>query len=152
MTEAYARFILAWRYEPPYDFYNPDPTTIESDVFEVLLNPAYRYYAVLNHDGALVAYRCFGADAQVPGGDYRADALDMGGGLRPNLTGRKLGPTIMHAAIDFARAHFNPRAFRTTVVAWNTRALRACAKVGYQPISSFQTSTGMKFIILMRDA
>jgi hypothetical protein len=26
MTEALARALVGWRYEPPYDFYNLDPT------------------------------------------------------------------------------------------------------------------------------
>ncbi len=151
MAETYARQILTWHYAPPYDFYNPDPTTIEADVFGVFLNPAYRYYAVLDHHGNLIAHRCFGKDAQVPGGDYRADALDMGGGLRPTLTGRGLGPYVIRAAMEFARTTFAPNAFRTTVAAWNTRALRACANVGYQPVHTFQSPSNITFVILMRD-
>ena len=29
MTAANARAIIAWQYEPPYDFYNADPDTYE---------------------------------------------------------------------------------------------------------------------------
>ncbi|MCU0493131.1 MAG: GNAT family N-acetyltransferase, partial [Chloroflexaceae bacterium] len=129
LTETHARQILAWRYPPPYDFYNYDEDEDKEELAEAvaeLLNPAYHYYAVLDATDSLLAYRCFGPDAQVPGGDYRAPALDMGGGLRPDLTGQGLGPQVMQAAIEFARAHFNPPAFRVTVAAWNGRALRAC--------------------------
>jgi ribosomal-protein-alanine N-acetyltransferase len=152
MTAAYARAILAWRYEAPYDFYNANPTMDEADIADVFLNPAYHYYAVLDLRDMLIAYRCFGDDARVPGGDYRADALDMGGGLRPDLTGRGLGPQVLRAAMAFARAHFAPRAFRTTVAAWNTRAIRACIKVGYQPIATFHSPTNVPFVILLRAA
>jgi [ribosomal protein S18]-alanine N-acetyltransferase len=88
MTAPYARTILTWQYEPPYDFYNADPDTGEADIADTFLNPAYHYYALLDDQGTLIAYRCFGDDARVPNGDYSADALDMGGGLRPELTGR----------------------------------------------------------------
>jgi len=148
MTKEYAQEIFAWRYDAPYDFYNPSGR--EADFVAAFLNPEYRYYAVLNADGSLIAYRCFGEDARVPGGDYTADALDMGGGLRPDLTGRGLGPQVMRAAMEFARGAFAPRAFRTTVAAWNARALRACMKVGYQPTAAFKNPAGIRFVVLMR--
>jgi len=148
MTQEYAQEVFAWRYEPPYDFYNPSGD--EADFVAAFLNPEYRYYAVLNPDGTLIAYRCFGEDARVPGGDYRADALDMGGGLRPDLTGRGLGPQVMQAAMEFAQEVFAPRAFRVTVAEWNARALKACVKAGYQPTAAFENPVGVRFVVLMR--
>ncbi|MEZ4863911.1 MAG: GNAT family protein [Caldilineaceae bacterium] len=100
----------------------------------------------------LIAFRCFGKDAQVPGGDYRAAALDMGGGLRSDLTGKGLGASIMEAAFECARHNFAPKAFRTTVAAFNKRALRVFEKIGYHPVQTFHsTHSGQTFIILMRD-
>jgi ribosomal-protein-alanine N-acetyltransferase len=153
MTESMARAALRWRYEPPYDFYNNDPARLEELILGSFLNPVYHYYAVLDERDLLIAYRCFGKDAQVPGGDYSADALDMGGGLRPNLTGHGLGPQIMRAAMDFARVEFSPRAFRATVAGFNLRAQRACEKVGYVVTQRFTaTHNGMPFVILIQDA
>lgn len=131
MDEASARQIAAWRYEPPYDIYNCDPDGVAEHI-QVLLNPQYHYYTVWDEAGELIAFRCFGEDAQVLGGDYRAEALDMGGGLRPDLTGQGLGASIIEAAFEFARQHFAPKAFRATVAAFNQRALRVCEKVGYR--------------------
>src|SRR5512137_91556 len=133
MTETRARAALSWRYEPPYDFYNHDSTQLEALIRDSFLNPAYHYYSVFDEQDTLIAFRCFGEDARVPGGDYSADALDIGGGLRPDLTGHGLGPQIIRAALDFARAGFYPRAFRATVAEFNLRAQRACEKVGYVP-------------------
>jgi RimJ/RimL family protein N-acetyltransferase len=88
----------------------------------------------------------------VPGGDYSADALDMGGGLRPDLTGHGLGPQVMRAAMDFARVKFSPCAFRATVAEFNLRAQRACEKVGYVLTQHFvATHNGVPFVILIRD-
>ena len=151
MTMAYARMLLLWQYEPPYDFYNADPATDDAEIATSFLAPEYHYYAVLDGQQALIAYRCFGADARVPGGDYSADALDMGGGLRPDLTGRGIGPQLMRASMDFAQATFAPQAFRVTVAAWNTRAKRACLKVGYQPVSTFHNPRGVPFVILEQE-
>ena len=148
MNEVNARAVQSWRYEAPYDLYN-----LTSDTLTAFLDPLYRYYSVIDEQGELIAFRCFGADARVPGGDYSADALDMGGGLRPDLTGQGLGPRVMNAAIEFARIQFAPKAFRTTVAAFNQRALRACEKVGYEPVQRFiATHNGMPFVVLMRVA
>jgi RimJ/RimL family protein N-acetyltransferase len=153
MTEAWARAALTWRYEPPYDFYNHDPAQLDKLIHLSFLNPAYHYFSVFDEQDSLVAYRCFGEDARVPGGDYAAEALDMGGGLRPDLTGHGLGPRIMRAAIDFARAEFSPRAFRVTVAEFNLRAQRACEKVGYVVVQHFiATHNGVPFVIMIRDA
>jgi [ribosomal protein S18]-alanine N-acetyltransferase len=153
MTEECSRAALSWRYDPPYDFYNHDPTQLDAVIQNSFLNPVYRYFSVLDENDSLIAFRCFGEDARVPGGDYNADALDMGGGLRPDLTGHGLGPQIMLSAMGFARAEFSPRKFRATVAAFNLRAQRACEKVGYALVQRFiATQSGVPFVIFLRDA
>jgi [ribosomal protein S18]-alanine N-acetyltransferase len=146
-----ARQIATWQYPPPYDLYSYNPAEAEENARE-MLTPHYHYYTVWGEQGELIGYRCFGADAQVPGGDYSAQALDMGGGLRPDLTGQGLGAAFMTAAIAFAQQRFAPVAFRVTVAAFNQRALRVCAKVGYRPVQQFENPhTGRPFIVLLRD-
>jgi [ribosomal protein S18]-alanine N-acetyltransferase len=153
MIESCARVALSWRYEPPYDFYNYNLTQLDATIRNSYLNPAYHYFSVFDEKDSLIAFRCFGEDARVPGGDYRADALDMGGGLRPDLTGHGLGPQIMRAALDFARVEFAPRSFRATVAEFNLRAQRACEKVGYVRVQRYlATLSGIPFVILIRNA
>ncbi len=148
-----AQQIAKWQYDPPYDFYNPDPNKLIEFVQSLLIT-RYRYHSVWNQDGdELIAFRCFGEDAQVHGGDYSADALDMGGGLRPDLTNRGMGASIIEAAFEFARQNYSPKAFRATVVAFNQRALKVCQKVGYKPIQHFiGTHLGREFVVLMRES
>lgn len=67
---------------PPYALYNHDPARVEDDV-RAFLDPANAYYSAVDAAGGLVAFRCFGPDAQVAGGDYSADALDTGGVYAP---------------------------------------------------------------------
>ncbi len=153
MTEVCAHAVLKWCYEPPYDFYNLASKQPEVLIHNSFLNPAYHYFSVFDEKDSLIAYRCFGEDARVPGGDYSDEALDMGGGLRPDLTGHGLGPQIMRAAIDFVRSEFSPRAFRATVAEFNLRAQRACEKVGYVPVQRFiATHSDVPFVIFVRDA
>ncbi len=153
MTESSALLAAAWHYEPPYDFYNHDPAQLDELVHNSYLNPAYHYFSVLDDNDSLIAFRCFGEDARVPGGDYSADALDMGGGLRPDLTGHGFGPQIIAAAIEFARTEFSPRVFRVTIAEFNLRARRACEKVGYVFAQRFlATHNGIPFVVMLRNA
>ena len=101
MDESSARQILAWRYDAPYDLYNPGAGDVEQTM-QVFVDPQYAYYMARDSRG-VAAYCCFGADAQVPGGDYEQPALDVGLGVRPDLTGRGLGSMFVQAVLDFAR-------------------------------------------------
>jgi ribosomal-protein-alanine N-acetyltransferase len=144
--------ITGWHYPPPYDMYNCNPGAAEAQI-GLYLKPEYHYYTIWNTTDHLIGFHCFGPDARVPGGDYSVPALDVGGGLKPDLTGQGLGAVIMEAALTFARQKFAPPAFRATVAAFNRRALRVSEKVGYRRISTFNsTASGRPFVILMRDA
>lgn len=150
MDEARARAILAWRYDGPYSLYNPNPAEAEKDL-QVLTDPANRYYAATDERGALIAYYCFGEDARVAGGDYSDEALDIGGGVRPDLTGRGMGSAIIRAGISFGQRNFSPDAFRATVAAFNLRALRVCEKTGFSPVHTFSRADDKReFVILLR--
>jgi RimJ/RimL family protein N-acetyltransferase len=148
MNARHARSIAAWRYEPPYDFYNPG-----EDIGD-LLRPEYQYYAVTAGDGELAGYCCFGADARVPGGDYADDVpLDVGVGLRPDLTGKGLGEAFLGAVLDFGERTFAPAAFRTTVAAFNQRSRRLCERAGFRPVQRFVCAgDGVEFEVLVRAA
>jgi RimJ/RimL family protein N-acetyltransferase len=144
MTAAYAADILTWRYPPPYDCY--DVTDGDPGYY---LDLAGGFFAVLS-DGAFIGFRSFGPDGRVPGGTYDDDALDTGGGLRPELTGRGLGRPVIKAGLAFGRARFTPRAFRITVASCNTRALRVVTSLGFRPASRFTAAAdGRRFEILL---
>ena len=150
MTEASARQILAWRYAPPYDLYNANPANLDEDI-AYFVDPPNQYYEVLAETGAVVAFRCFGVDAQVPGGDYSTDALDTGGGMRPDLTGKGLGLTVIRAGLEFGQRVYQPRAFRVTVAEFNERALKTCERAGYRRVNTFFSErNGKNFVILLR--
>jgi RimJ/RimL family protein N-acetyltransferase len=150
MDEVGAREVLAWRYPPPYDVYNASADRIDADV-KALLDPENSYYLVCDSAGTVLAYCCYGPDARVPGGDYRADALDVGLGVRPDLTGRGQGSRHVSAVLQFGHTIFGPTACRVTVARFNGRALRVWRKAGFQQVQTFRRKTdGMPFVVLMR--
>lgn len=144
--------MFSWRYLPPYDIYNLGSPDSRVEI-EQVLHGAMPYLAVLDEHGDMIAFRCFGQEAQVSDGDYRDAALDLGGGLRPDLTGKGLGRHVIAAAMNYGFRRFSPRYFRTTVASFNLRAKKTCQRVGYQVVRSFtRLSDGRHFEIMMQDA
>ena len=152
MTNEAARAILGWRYGEPYELYNADPANLIDDL-AALTDPAYRYFSIHGEDDDLIAFCCFGEDAQVRGGDYAAPALDVGVGLRPDLTGRGEGVGLIRAVLAWGQRAFGPAAFRCTVAAFNKRAQKACRKAGFRKSATFRRpSDKQEFVILTRPA
>ncbi|MDP9355914.1 MAG: GNAT family N-acetyltransferase [Chloroflexota bacterium] len=139
MTGADAHSIVAWRYTGPDAFYNLDPEDAAA-----LLDPASPYVAVLDAAGSLVGFFGFGTGGQVSGGHranlYDDEALDVGLGLRPDLTGCGLGRDFVTAGLAYADERFTPRAFRLTVAAFNRRAITLYKRLGFQEGPAFTSS------------
>ena len=145
MTAAYAAAIVTWRYPPPYDCYD---MTAADPAF--LADPASGFFALVDGDG-LAGFRSFGADGQVPGGTDDDSALDTGGGLRPDLTGKGLGRQAIAAGLAFGRRRFAPPAFRVTIASFNVRAQRVVTSLGFGKVSSFRAvPDGRGFDIFVR--
>ena len=146
-----ASAILEWCYEPPYDMYNMAADDQVTGI-AALMDPGNCYYAMTDGKGELLGYCCFGSDARVPGGDYSSAALDVGMGLRPDLTGQGHGHRYLDAIHAFAVRQFEATTFRVTVAAFNVRALHLCQQAGFREVSRFcREDDGMAFVILVRD-
>lgn len=103
-----------WRYEAPYDFYDGD--------VDPVLNPE-RFYEALGEDGSLVGNFYF---------EEKGDALEIGLGLRPELTGRGLGLEFFRAGVEFGRRLFRPARVILNVAAWNRRAIAVYERAGFR--------------------
>jgi ribosomal-protein-alanine N-acetyltransferase len=100
MSQRQARAIAAWRYDPPYDFY--DAVADPEDLAE-LLDPVQResrYFAVLGDPGGLVGFFMF---------KHQGDTVEVGLGLRPDLTGSGRGLSFLLAGLEFAREQYARR-------------------------------------------
>jgi RimJ/RimL family protein N-acetyltransferase len=151
MSEADALEILAWHYDAPYDFYDPSGDEMRKDI-AALVEPTNFYLAVRDGNEELIGYYCFGEEAQVIGGDYSENALDIFGTSRPDILGTGIGEMFVRVATDFGQMFFTPDKLRATIAAFNTRALRMCEKAGFTETSSFTREDGTKFVILIKDA
>jgi [ribosomal protein S18]-alanine N-acetyltransferase len=150
-NDASARLFLYWQYLPPYDIYNVSADKVE-DAVKFVLDPQNAYYSIHEDDEQenLSAFCCFGRDGQVTGGDYSADALDIGLGIRPDLTGCGNGSDFVNATLRFAEESFEARLFRVTIASFNLRARRVWQKAGFQHVDTFcRKRDGRSFVIMV---
>lgn len=143
LTAGEADVIAGWRYPPPYDVYDDrDDGAAGPDALE-------DRYAITEGD-ELVGFCSFGADGRVPGGRYPDGPLDVGIGMRPDLTGRGLGARYLAAVIRFARRELGATRLRVTVAEFNARALRLCEAAGFRRVERFE-GRDRRFWILERE-
>jgi RimJ/RimL family protein N-acetyltransferase len=146
-TEAHAREVARWHYEPPYDFYDlaSDPAD-EAAMHDS--SHAEHYRAVLEDGGErLDAFWYF---------DWHGDIVVVGIGLRPDLTGRGLGESFLRAQLAYAASRWNPTRFRLFVAAWNERAIRLYERLLFSEVGretrSFELVGLHEFVQMERTA
>lgn len=132
MTQAEAEEIAAWRYDPPYDFYDADAD--HRDLAELLdwALRGDRYFSARSDAGELVGYFGFACQDRVVG---------VGLGLRPDLTGCGLGASFLEEGLAFAQARFRPRRFTLSVATFNRRAITVYERAGFVVTRSFEHET-----------
>lgn len=142
---------VGWRYEAPYDAYNL--TRPLDEVLDYFLGPTTKCHGILT-DAGLGGYCTFGEDARVPGGDYRAAAVDIGAALKPELVGRGYGTEFVAAIIDCAILMFDPSMLRVSISASNLRAMKVWMSNGFNETQRFQAQEEMlgtkEFVVFER--
>lgn len=153
MTREAAQAILRWQYSGEYAIYNLATEDIEAGI-QPFLDPDNHYYAIYTLAAELGGFCCFGRDAQVPGGDYRTEALDVGLGMYPEWTGQGRGRLFLAAILAFAQRAFAPQLFRATIARFNVRSQRLFARHGFQEQVRFISghAQALEFVIVMRPA
>ncbi len=146
LDEREAREVSGWCYLPPYDIYN---LANSEESIAYAFNPQNNFYAMKDDKGDLVGFCSFGQDGQVPGGDYSVDALDIGMGIRPDLTGRGFGIDFVNSILDFARERFEPPRLRVTIAVFNKRAQRVWRKAGFQTVGRFRHMESRRTFFVM---
>jgi len=131
MDRTAADAIVSWRYAPPYDFY--DLTADIEDLDEFLAESRWGvslFGAYADRD--LVGYIDLIRDG---------DIVEIGLGLRPDMTGRGHGLAFVEAILDFARARLAPQTFRLKVARFNERAIRVYERAEFSAVREFVQET-----------
>ena len=148
-TQQDALTVARWRYPEPYAAYDLDPWNRE--VLAALLRPENKYHAMVRDD-EVIGFFCLGEDARVPGWGYDDSALDLGMGLRPDLTGQGDGAVYLAAVVSQVMHHHPAAILRSTVASWNQRALSLCLRSGFRELTRFNSTRkpSTEYVVLTR--
>jgi len=146
LTEEDAHQVAIWHYEAPYDFYDWDQDP--EDLAELLDSQNWKetYFSVRSEQDDLVGYF-----------SYRQmdhETIEMGLGLRPDLTGRGLGSAFVRLGSAFAQTHFSATRLRLRVATFNHRAIRVYQQTGFVPGEIFMQQTNgseYEFLSMFRE-
>jgi [ribosomal protein S18]-alanine N-acetyltransferase len=122
LSQEEAEAIAEWHYPEPYSFYD---WSADVDDLQELLEAARRgdvYWGVHDEGGELIGHFSF----KLAGG-----ALEVGLGLRPDLTGQGLSADFLAAGLHFARGRFAPERFTLAVATFNERAITVYERAGF---------------------
>ena len=132
MTAADAQVVAAWHYEDEYAFY--DATADDDDLAE-LQDPrewGLRYFSADDTAGALVGFLVLKASEGI---------VEIGLGLRPDLTGKGLGLDFVLAGLEFATARNGHPSFELRVAVFNERAMTVYRRAGFEIVERYVHET-----------
>ncbi|MFD1173524.1 GNAT family N-acetyltransferase [Oceanobacillus picturae] len=133
MTQEEAENIaFNWHYEGDYSFY--DMEADEEDM-EEFLNPEARgdsTFAVKKEED-LVAF--FSVTK------VNESTVNIGLGMRPDLTGKGMGDAFLKASLKFVEGSYSPDRITLSVATFNQRAINAYRKIGFRDMETFMQAT-----------
>jgi ribosomal-protein-alanine N-acetyltransferase len=113
---------LDWRYEGAYATYDVRGS----------LGSDPGFFAVEGENGELVGYGCTGGEARVSGVDAEDGTVDVGYGMRPDLTGRGRGHEFVGAVLEYVVERHPHARLRVSILGWNSRSRRVAEGHGFR--------------------
>ncbi len=138
--------ISNWRHEPPYDFYDWDADPEDLAGLQDSEQRRDVYFSVRDRKGGLVGFFQF---------EREDEGVDLGLGLRPDLTGKGLGLEFLLSGLEFARERFKLRRFTLSVWTSNERAISVYERAGFRRGRVYKQETNggeHKFLFMEREA
>jgi len=137
--------ITTWHYDAPYTQYDGERLALRMVLRLRWLYTClgYEYDAVDNAYGDLIGLFTFN---KLP---HRT--VNIGLGLRPELTGLGYGLAFVQAGLAFAKARYAPASFQLTVDPFNARAIKVYMRAGFTLVRVMQTLQGVRWE-MRRDA
>ena len=155
-TEADADAVASWRYSAPYDVYD---ASHDPSIGEEMRDPsrwgASWFAADDAESGELAGFLELVASESETAAGTKVE-VEVGLGVRPDLTGRGIGLEFVLAALEFSHERWSPRAFALDVFPWNERAIRCYERAGFERGEvydrRFEDGNEVTFLRMMRPA
>ncbi|WLR42353.1 GNAT family protein [Bacillus carboniphilus] len=121
-----------WHYDGIYSFYDMEA---DKEDLEEFLDSEMRGYFIfaVTKDNELVGFFSFYKDDP--------DAIDIGLGMRPDLTGSGWGYSFLTSGIKFAREKYQTSKITLSVATFNERAINVYRKFGFIEVERFMQDT-----------
>jgi ribosomal-protein-alanine N-acetyltransferase len=133
MTQEQAEDIAYnWHYDGIYSFY--DIAADEEDL-EEFLDPKQRRNSkfAVYHKEEVIGFFAFTRKA--------SSTIDIGLGMKPDLTGNGKGLEFIKAGMEFAKNKYSPQTLTLSVATFNKRAITVYKRAGFEPIETFEQET-----------
>lgn len=128
-----------WKYPEPYNFYD---MTEDIEDYEELISPEKRanHYFSLKEQDDLLGFFCV-----FPFED-KADEIDFGVGIRPDLTGKGLGEEYILVILQYLYQSFAPKKIWLSVASFNQRAMKVYSRLGFHSeYEKMQATNGSEY-------
>ena len=140
--------ILQWTYPRPYDFYNGE---CDEESLNEMLDGSY--HIVQDEETQLIGFFCIGHSAKVPmgavSGAYSEDLIDIGIGMKPEMTGQGFGSIFFKFILEYIENKFKKVPIRLTVATFNQRAIHLYKKSGFVPGVKFANGS-VEYITMIK--
>ena len=121
----------SWKYDGEYAFYDmaADPEDYEEIVCRNLWGS--RYFSVFGHD-ALIGFFCV---------EQEESFIELGLGLRPDLTGHGKGSAFLEEILCFVKKRYLFESIHLDVASFNQRAIKVYERAGFVKTGSVLVAT-----------
>lgn len=132
-----------WHYDGIYGFYDMEADEEDLAAFLDSEQRNESIYAVTDEDQLIGFF-------SINKGEN--NTIDIGLGLRPDLTGQNKGYTFLTMGMNYIIEHFSPSFISLAVATFNKRAIKVYRKAGFQETTTFIQSTNggeFEFVIMI---
>jgi RimJ/RimL family protein N-acetyltransferase len=141
LTPEQGEAMARWAYPGPWAVYDVTAP----------IDPAEGFWSVVDESGEVAGFACFGVEARVPGLEERPGVLDVGVGMRPDLTGKGRGAAFARAVLDHGREVTGASRLRAVVQDWNERSRRLLVSLGFTETGEHHVGE-VRYVVYERDA
>ncbi|MGM7682557.1 GNAT family N-acetyltransferase [Cytobacillus sp. Hm23] len=121
-----------WHYDGDYSFY--DMEADQEDLAEFLdVNKRRDYYYVVKREDKIIGFMSFIETVTA--------IIDIGLGMKPELTGHGLGLDFLRAGLNYAKKKSKPQKITLSVAIFNERAIKVYKKAGFVEGRTFEQIT-----------